>query len=164
MTTPYPFRLAEELGDRLPAPRTDGLRDIDVKVHGAWDGILVVDAERRCIGIRVRRRVEAWPLPFDPAQIEDVRPACLWNRVLAQIPFDLYDASLVTVLIASPVLLVLSKMVFSPLSLAAAVACVLSIYFMYQVHGSPFIRLLAALAGLAQAVVGIAWFVRWVSA
>jgi hypothetical protein len=164
MTTTYPFRLSDQLGGRLPAPGSDGLRDIDVKVRGAWDGILVVDSEGHCVGIRVRRRVEEWPLPFDPAQIEDVRPACLWNRVLAQVPFDLYGASLVTALIGSPVLLVLSKMVFPPLSLVAAVACVLSIYFMYQVHGFPFIRPLAALAGLAQAVVGIAWFVRWVSA
>ena len=164
MTTMYPFRLSEELSSRLPAPGADGLRDVDVKVRGAWDGILVVNSEGCCIGIRVRRRVDEFPLPFDPSQIEDVRPACLWNRALAQVPFDLYDASLVTVLIGSPVLLVLSKLVFAPLSLVAVAACLISIYFMYQVHGFPFIRPLAALAGLAQAVVGTAWFVRWLPA
>ena len=163
MPTEYPFRLSDALIRRLPAPAIDGLRNIDVKVRGTWDGILVVNAEGSCIGIRVRRRVEEFPLPFEPSHIEDVRSACLWNRALAQVPFDLYDASLVTVLIVSPALLVLSRIVLPPLSLVAAAACLLSAYFMYQSSGFPFIRPLAALAGLAQAVVGIAWFVRWTS-
>lgn len=132
--------------------------------RGAWDGILVVNSAGSCIGIRVRRRVEEFPLPFEPSQIEDVRPACLWNRALARIPFDLYDASLVTILIVSPALLVLSRTVFPPSSLVAAAACLLSIYFMYQSAGFPFIRPLVACVGLAQALVGITWFVRWVSA
>jgi hypothetical protein len=132
-------------------------------VRGAWDGILVIDASGYCIGIRVRRRVEQFPLPFDPSQITDVRPACLWNRALASVPFDLYGASLVTVLLISPVLLVLSRTVFPPLAGVAGVACLLSIYFMYQVSGFPFIRPLVAMLGLGQAVIGVASLVRWAS-
>lgn len=159
----YPFRLSDELIHRLPEPGPNGLRDIDVKVAGTWDGILVVNSDGDCIGVRVRRRVEEWPLRFKPSQIEEVRPACLWNRLLALVPFDLYDASLATVFIGSPVLLVLSKFIAPPLSAVAVVACLLSIYFMYQVSGFPFIRPLAAMVGLSQAAIGTAWFLRWIS-
>jgi len=164
MATTYPFRLSDNLVGRLPRPATDGLRYIDVKVRGAWDGILVVNSDGCCVGIHVRRRVEEFPLPFEPSQIEDVRAACMWNRVLAQLPFDLYDASLVTVLIVSPALLVLSRTLLPPLSGVSTVACLFAIYFMYQSPGFPFIRPLVAVAGLAQAIMGAAWFLRWASA
>lgn len=161
--TKYPFRLADELIARLPPTAPDGLRYIDVKVGGAWDGILVVNSEGNCVGVHVRRRVEEFPLRFEVSQIEEVRPACLWNRLLAQVPFDLYAASLSTVFIGSPILLLLSNTLVPPLSAVAVVACLLSIYFMYQVSGFPFIRPLAAILGLTQAVVGTACFLRWVS-
>jgi len=164
MRTTYPFDLPTSVVAQLPAPSADGLRDIDVRVGGAWDGVLVVNADGRCIGIRVRRRIEEYPLPFEPSDIEAARSACLWNRVSAAVPFDLYDASLATVLLVSPVLLILSRAAWPPLSGVAAVACLLSIYFMYQCSGFPLIRPLAASFGLGQAIVGTAWFVRWASA
>jgi hypothetical protein len=162
--TSYPFPLKEALLDRLPAPGANGLRNIDVRVRGNWEGILVVNSEGSCIGIRVRRRVEEYPLPFEPSDIEDVRPACRWNLILAAVPFDLYDASVFTAFIGSPALLVLSRFVLQPLSAVAVVACLLSIYFMYQSPGFPFIRPLAAMFALAQAVLGTGWFLQWMRA
>jgi len=163
MKTSYPFALPTSVIGQLPAPGVDGLRNIDVLVGGTWDGILVVNADGYCIGIRVRRRVEEYPLPFEPSAIEAVRPASLWNRALAQIPFDLYDASVVTVLLVSPAFLAASYFWLPALACIAVVACLLSVYFMYQVHGFPLIRPLVALLGLCQAAVGSAWFIRWVA-
>jgi hypothetical protein len=163
MTT-YPFQLRQELAARLPPPAPDGRCYIDVKVGGAWDGILVVDPQGVCSGIYVRRRIEEWPLPFDASQIEDVRPACPWNRVLAQIPFDLFTGSLVTVIIVSPALLVLSVLLFPPLAVVSVVACTLAIYFMYQASGFPFIRLPVAILGVGQVIVGVMLLARWTSA
>jgi len=163
MPTTYPFRLPDGLIARLPPPARDGWRYIDVKVRGAWDGILVVDPGGACVGIHVRRRVEEFPLPFEPSQIEDVRPASMRNRILAQLPFGLFEASLLTVFIVSPALLVLSRTVLPPLSGASAVACLLAIYGMYQEPGFIFIRPLASLLSLAQAIVGAVWFVSWAS-
>jgi hypothetical protein len=163
MSTTYPFRLPDDLIARLPPPTADGRRYIDVKVRGVWDGILVVDVEGSCVGIHVRRRVEEFPIPFEPSQIEDVRPACVWNRFLAQLPFDLFAASLFAVFIVSPVLLLLSRILLPPLSGASAAVCLVAIYVMYQLPGFPVFRPLAAMAGLAQAVVGALWFASWVS-
>jgi len=161
MPTIYPFPLPKELIARLPPLAADGLRYIDVKVRGAWDGILVVDARGSCVGIHVRRRVEPFPLPFEPSQIEDVRPASTWNRLLAQLPFDLFAASLLTVFLISPALLVLSRTLLAPLSAASALACLPAIYCMYQSPGFPLIRPFAAVVGLAQAILGAVWFLFW---
>lgn len=84
MATEYPFPIPDSVLHRLPAPGPEGLRALDVKVRDRWDGILLVNAEGVCIGIRVCRSIEQHPLPFDPALIEDVRPVCLRNRLLAE--------------------------------------------------------------------------------
>jgi len=86
MSTDYPFTLPEGLEKKLPAPSGDGLYYIDVRVGGKWDGILVVDKNFQCIGIHCDRQNMEFPLPFAPAEIEDIRPASLWNRTLAFIP------------------------------------------------------------------------------
>ena len=161
MHTSYPFRLPDDLIARLPHPGADGLSYIDVKVSDTWDGILVVNAEGNCIGIHLRRRVEEYPLPFEVSQIQDVRPACFRHRVLAQVPFDSFEASLLTVFAVSPVLLVLSRFVFAPLSAVSAVACLIAIYSLYRLPGFWVFRPLAALVGLAQAVLGASWFAHW---
>jgi hypothetical protein len=159
MPTTYPFPLPDALVSRLPAPAADGRCYIDVKVRGAWDGILVVDAHGSCVGIHVRRRVEELPLPFEPSEIEDVRSPCVWNRALAQLPFSLWSASLLTVFIVSPALLLMSRTLLSPLAGVSAAASLLAIYLLYQSPGFPIIRPLVALVGLAQFIVGALWFV-----
>jgi hypothetical protein len=159
MPTTYPFRIPDDLIARLPSPGADGRSYIDVKVRGAWDGILVVDAYGSCVGIHVRRRVEEFPLPFEPSEIEDVRSPCGRNRARAQFPFSFWSASLVTVLIVSPVLLVASRTLLAPLAGLSAAASLLAIYLMYQSPGFPLIRPFAALVGLGEAIVGAAWFV-----
>jgi hypothetical protein len=156
MATTYPFQLRNELVEHLPPPAVDGHHYIDVLVRGTWDGILVVDSKGMCLGIHVRRRVEEFPLPFDASQIEDVRPACLGNRVQAQIPFDLFAGSLVVVFLVSPVLFVIAGAGFPRLSVVPVVFGFLSLYGLYQARGFPFIRPFAALFALVQLGIGTA--------
>lgn len=164
LTTVHPFRLSDAFVDRLPPPGPDGQRFIDVRVHGAWDGILVVDSAGDCVGIYARRRVEALPmlLPFKPSQIEDVRAASLWNRTLAAFPFDFSVATLVMAFVVSPVLLVLSRVVLAPLAGASAMTSLLALFFLVQSSLYHLIRPFVALACLAQAAVGASWFFAWV--
>jgi hypothetical protein len=103
--TSYPFSLRAELQQRLPSPSSNGKRYADVRVAGKWDGVLVIDSAGLCVGIYIRGRVEPYPLPFDPAEIEDIRPASLWNRSLASLPFDLWDVAVLTIIAISPVAL-----------------------------------------------------------
>lgn len=156
MTTPYPFDLPHALVGQLPPSTRDGLRYIDVRVRGSWDGVLVLDPSDRCVGIQVRGRVEQCPLPFEAASIEAVRPASLWNRVLARVPFDLHAASLVAVFIASPATLALSAVWSRALAPASIVSCLLAIRFLYLGSGFPLVRPFAALLALAQVVLGVA--------
>lgn len=159
--TSYPFRLPDRLISRLPRAGADGLSYIDVKVDGKWDGILVVDPEGNCRGVHVRRQVEEFPLDFESSQIEDVRAACLWNRLLAQIPLDFFDAALLLVFVVSPVVLLMSLFLLPPLSLVSTTVCLLAIFVMYKTPGFIFIRLPAALFALAQAISGIVLFATW---
>src|SRR4051794_38447887 len=107
MTT-YPFALPTDLQQRLPSAASDGNRYIDVLVAGKWDGVLVIDSSGMCVGIYIRRHIEPYPLPFDAAAIQDIRPVSLWNRCLASLPLDLWDAAVLTIVIISPVVLVLA--------------------------------------------------------
>ncbi len=133
-----------------------------MRVSGKWDGILVVDNGGLCVGVYVGRRTQEYPLPFDGSQIEDVRSASLRNRLLASVPFDLWDAALLTILVGSPVALVLAHLVLPPLGLLSILGCAGAISVMYQSPGFPFIRPFAALFGIVQIVIGaiVAW--RWV--
>lgn len=161
MTTKYPFRLPDHLICRLPAPASDGSCDIDIMVNGSWDGILVSKSDGFCVGVRVRGRVREYELPFDDSQIEDVRPACLSNRVLSAVAFGVYEGSLSGVMIVSPVLLILAHFVWRPLSAVAVVICVASICGMYARRGFPFLRPLATVFGVAQVLHGVGEFLVW---
>ncbi len=160
MTT-YPFALRSDLAQRLPPSARDGFHYVDVRVNGKWDGILVVDDGGLCVGVYVSRRTQEYPLPFDASQIEDVRSASLHNRLLASVPFDLWDAALLTILVGSPIALVLAHLVLPPLGLLSILGCAGAIYVMYQSRGFPFIRPFAALFGIAQIVIGASVVWRW---
>lgn len=100
-------------------------------MNGSWDRILVSKPDGFCVDIRVRGRVREYELPFDESQIENVRPACLSNRILSAVAFGVYEGSLSGVMIVSPVLLILAHFVWRPLSVVAVVICVASICGMY---------------------------------
>ena len=125
---------------------------MDVRVRGKWDGVIVVDDNGICIGVYIRRRIETCPLPFAPSEIEDIRNASLWNLVLAAMPFDLYDAAVFTVVLISPVTLVLGWMVFPLFALFSVVACGVAIYVMYLAPGFIFTRFPVAFFGFGQIV------------
>jgi hypothetical protein len=59
---------------------------LDVRIRGEWEGILVVNENREAVGIRCGRKTFEEDLPFNPEDIEDIRPACLWNRLLVELP------------------------------------------------------------------------------
>ena len=162
MSTEFPFPLPTRLHDRLPPARADGLHYVDVCVRGNWDGILVVNADGECAGVYVRRSVIEYPLAFDGEEIEDVRGACLTNRLLASIPFELLDASVVVVLFVSPVALALAMFVHPAFASVTIIVCPLGIAGMYQVRGFPLIRLPAALFGIGQTALAVLELVRWI--
>ena len=123
----------------------------------------MVDSSGICSGVYVGRRIEEWPLPFEAADIQDLRPACLRNRLLAQIPFDLWDFALLTVFIASPMFLVLAHNLLPALALLSVMGSAIAIYLMYQAPGFPFIRLLAATLGLAEIIIGAILLIPWIN-
>lgn len=82
----YPFKLKDELDAKLPKPSRDGYIFIDARVNGNWEGILVFDKRRLSIGIRCDRKILEYHPGFSPDEIEDIRPASLWNRTLACLP------------------------------------------------------------------------------
>jgi hypothetical protein len=127
---------------------------LDVRVAGKWDGILVVDGAGMCIGIYVHRRIEEYPLPFAADAIEDIRHASFMNRLLAAFPFDLWDGAVLTIVVLSPIALLLGSFVSPLFALFSVVACAAAIYVMYLAPGFPFIRLPAALLGFAQVMSG----------
>lgn len=148
--TIYPFDIAESLRHSLPERSDDGLYYTDVKFRGGWDGILVIDADFRCIGVYAGRTVKEHPLPFDPDEIQDFRPPCVINRILASLPqwFDFWIASLFGVIVASPLLLIASSFISVWIAILVIPVAGLSIMGMYSCGGFPFIRLPVALAGL----------------
>ena len=160
LMTTYPFALPIHLQQLLPSPTPDGNRYVDVLVESKWDGILVVDRAGMCVGIYIRRQVEPYPLPFDAAAIEDVRPASLWNRCLASIPVNLWNAAVLTILLASPGVLVLASLLAPPLAVISLLACALSIRIMYLAPEFPFIRLPVAVLCLCQIITGMGFLLR----
>jgi hypothetical protein len=152
--TSYPFRLPEPLLSRLPPAAKDGNHYVDIRVKNrGWDGVLVVNAEGMCIGICVSRKAVEFPLPFLPADIEDVRKASLLNRVLSSMPFDLFTVALVIVFLLAPTMLALSVFVL-PLFLLSAViiGCSLAVFFLSIPSGFIFIRPLAIVLGICEVV------------
>lgn len=103
----YPFSLPAELEAKLPKPARGGSAYIDVKVNGAWEGILVIDDRRLCVGIRCDRQTVEYPLDFSPTDIKDIRPASLWNRTLAFLPSWLVLAYPYACFIILPLLILL---------------------------------------------------------
>jgi len=166
MNTDYPFELPAHLSSRIPSPSSEGNVYADARVGGRWDGILVINSDRRCIGVYVHRSIVEWPLPFQPSEIEDVRPASFWNRTLANLPvgLDPYNVSVFTVWIICPLLLVFgltSNMWLLPLLGVIVIICHIG---MYSARGFPFTRFPTSLAGLAFLMAGIIGFAtKWFS-
>jgi len=159
--SPFPF--PEHLRQRLPAPLRDGNHYVDVLVAGTWHGILVVNAAGLCIGVSVRRRIEESPLSFAADQIEDVRRASALNRLLAALPMDLWDGAVLTIVVLSPMALLMSFLISPLFATFSVAACGASIFLMYLAPGFPLIRLPVAVLGLGQILSGIVLLVRSLS-
>jgi hypothetical protein len=166
MLTTYPFELPTHLTTRIPSPGRDGNAYVDARIGGRWDGILVIDSDRRCIGVYVHRSIIQWPLQFQPNEIEDLRPASIWNLVLATLPagFTPYGASVVTVWILCPILLIFgltTNILLLPLVAMIVIICHIGLY---RVRGFPFSRFPTSVAGLGFLVAAIVGFVvKWLS-
>ena len=105
----YPFPFPQHLVARLPPSGQDGLRHVDVKFQGHWDGILVIDKNNNCIGVYASREIKQAPLPFKADDITDVRTASLLNRMMAAVPETiLWSFPYLYVVIVGPILLVSS--------------------------------------------------------
>jgi hypothetical protein len=160
--THCPFRLPDELIQRLPSPAADGCHYVDVRVARTWDGVLVINKAGFCIGVYLGRCLQECCLPFEASEIEDVRAASLHNRVLAALPFDLWGAALLTIGVFSPTALLLGHFVAPPLALFAVVGCAAAIHVMYlSWEGWPLIRLPMAVLGVNQIVWGLVILLRW---
>jgi hypothetical protein len=83
LKTAYPFELPIP-SKSLPRLGPDGVTFIDVRVKGKWEGVLVVNERRECVGVRSNRQTIEWDLPFLPRDIEDFRPASALNLILAE--------------------------------------------------------------------------------
>lgn len=129
MAEAYPIPMPERLHHRLPTPAADGLVYVDVKVKGVWDGILVVDSARGCIGIHLEGRVQEYPLPFEMEEVEDCRRPSLANWTLAWLSrwVDGLVAILIAVWIVCPVLLLLGSWASPWFYLAAAALAAVSL-------------------------------------
>lgn len=159
--TKYPFAIPAALVPCLPAGARDGNRYCDVCVAGTWEGILVVNDEGLCIGVYALRTVVELPLPFTADQIQAVRAASWWNRLLAAIPCDLYSAAVATVVAFSPAALLLGATVWPGFMLLVVLVNSVAIYVMYRCPGWPLSRLSVALAGMVQLVYGCCELFRW---
>lgn len=155
IVTDYPFPLPATLIAKLPTPTKDNRHYLDVRVAGVWDGVLVFDGDGMCIGVYLGRQVRPLDLTFSLTEIEDIRPASRWNLTLASFPFDLWDTALLTILVVSPIALLLGWLVWSPLALVSIFACSFSIYILYLAPGFPLIRLPVALIGVLQIVLAV---------
>jgi hypothetical protein len=148
--TSFPFPLPPTVLRNLPPPARDGNHYLDVRVAGKWDGVIVTDCHGLCIGVYIGRRIEACALPFAPGDIEDIRRASAWNRLLAAMPFDLWNGAVVTILILSPAALALGWLGSPLFALVSIVACSVAIHVMYLARGFPLIRFPLAVGGLCQ--------------
>ncbi len=159
MTT-CPFPLPAALLEKLPPASRDENHYLDVRVGGKWDGVVVANSKGMCIGVYIHRRIEQHPLPFAGGDIEDVRKASLCNRILAAIPFDLWDVAVLTIVVVSPMALMLAWLLWLPFALISILACAVAIRIMYLVPGFPFIRLPIAILGMGQIVYGGIFLIR----
>ena len=85
MPTHYPFKIPPEAGE-VPAVAGVGLVGVDVLLGGRWEGVLLINNSRECVGIRLGGELIQEPLCFSPSDIKMVRKTCLWNRFLSRIP------------------------------------------------------------------------------
>ncbi|NLS95269.1 MAG: hypothetical protein GXX96_24235 [Planctomycetaceae bacterium] len=159
--TLYPFPFPPHLIPELPEPAKDGNYYVDIRVRDRWDGILVVNAQGMVIGVQVCRGIAEYPLPFAPVDIQGVRPASVCNRFLASIPLNLFSASLISLFLISPVLLVLGFAVHALFFIGVILLCTGAILLMYQSAGFPWIRLPAALLGIYQVLFAIIGLLKW---
>jgi hypothetical protein len=161
MPAKLPFDMPHHLLAKLPPRSRDGFVYADVKYRGIWNGIPAIDSEQKCVGVYCGRRILVWPLPFTPEEIEDVRPPCLWNRLLANLPaaLDLYTCSLVAIWVVCPILLACGLAITPWMLLATPPIAVLSIAVMYSGGSFPFTRLPTAIAGIGFSLVAINGFI-----
>jgi hypothetical protein len=126
-----PFPLPTRFHDRLGAIPSSDVWKLDVRVHGKWDGVLVVDREFRVAGILIRGRIEPFRFSFNPEDIEDIRAASSFNRLVANHVSRLFDVLLwfpyVSILAVCPILIVLGKQGFSSAYVVAVIASVFSV-------------------------------------
>ncbi|WP_145245614.1 hypothetical protein [Aeoliella mucimassa] len=157
MKTVYPFEIPPAVADSIPAANFDGYSYADVKFHGRWDGILVINADRQCIGVYVGRRIVEYSLPFAPTEIEALRPASLANRWLASIPagWSPYNLALCTIWIAFPVLFLLGMTLtawFLVLLIPLFGVCSIALF---SIRGFPFGRGPTFLFGLGMVMASV---------
>ena len=122
---------------------------LDVKFRGKWDGILVVNSERQCIGLHLGGKTVQRHLPFRPEEIEDFRPACPWNLFLSRMPFGvIYWLPYICVLIM-PILIAMTER-WGNISLVAAFGVGLAGQFLvidnrptYCIPGGPIVLIIA---------------------
>lgn len=160
--TKYPFVLPARLITRLPRPSRDGNVYADVRLRGRWDGILVIDQTRRCVGVYEGRAIVQAPLPFAPDEMEDLRPPSLPHRLLAQIPASIgpHAAGALTVLVLAPASVVAGALLSGPLALLAPPLALVGTWLMYQARGFPLLRLPLALTGVVCSILGVLTFLR----
>ena len=166
MHTHYPFELPTRLTTRIPAPNRDGNTYVDALVGGRWSGILAIDSAQRCIGVYVRGSVVEWHLHFQSNEIQDLRPASIWNRLLANLPAGItpYNLSVVTIWTVCPILLIFGITTHLWLLPIVAVTVIICHLGLYSVRGFPFTRFPTSVAGLGvlvAALIGLA--VKWLS-
>ncbi len=155
---PYPFPMPKALNTFAVRPAKDGLRYLDVKIGDRWDGILVVDVEDRCIGIYEGRKVRSWPLPFEPDQIQAVRPACGKNRLLASVPQTWFMLGpYLFILVLGPPCLILGKTAHPSFAIAVgSVPVAIAGRSGFCLTGLPLL-----IASLVQTVAALVALLRW---
>jgi hypothetical protein len=73
----YPFEMPFPQKP-LPKLRADGTVYLDVKFRDKWDGVLVVTADRRCVGVRLGGQVSY----LGSAAISSSPSSSGWSRKL----------------------------------------------------------------------------------
>jgi hypothetical protein len=162
MRTNYPFRIPDGLVARLPAPSHDGLVYTDVRFGATWEGILVINDRKECIGVFAGRRIIQWPLPFTPAEIVDFRPPSLKNQLLTFIPhwFDILSGSLVAVWIVCPILIIAAHWISPVLLWISAGLALSSIVGLHSLGGFIMMRLPTASMAFAQILLCVRILIR----
>lgn len=169
MGTKYPFKLSEEFLKNAPAPDRNGQRLIDVKYfdkgsdNTRWDGVLVINNNDECIGIKLDGKIQEYSLPFEPAEIIEIRPSIFRNRVISSIPHftDVYTgAPYLFILIIAPIFLGLSMLLNPFWSLGAilfaflgTIPIFLHIRQLFCITGCPILTLALAEIALASSFI-----------